>query len=485
MGTEENWIQTPRPPSDRSRFNGPAVLTICLATGQLVGLGRNILVARSLGTEIQGQAMVIGLVSGFFLSIFTLNAAWQLVQSQRGEDTDFQSSLQGTAVFRGFAASLILAVATFFILPVFGFADLRGPMLLTSLIPILEGLIHLDAWRDLRNRMFRNVGLVEISGSLISTLAALIALSIIRSIWVVPIVAVANSLGRILISHVFASTPWRIRIHTEHLREIFWFTLPLLPAGFLFWINSQSDRLVIILSEKLSWLPTVDLEGLGAYGTVAAIILMPRGTIVKTMQSIVIPGIAATKSTPELCVKQFRTFLMWTTLLAAAIAFAGSLIGDLVFLFVLGEPFEAGAEAAPLLIIGMAIQLIRSASYSASTGLGQNSTTLVGNLVRLTGLLLAVLTVWADFGLLGLAASVAIAELFSSLASGIWMRRFLPSSLLPVVLSLTALTLLSASGLLIRQVLPSEMIRIGLAVVVVFAAGLALLRWRRKSPSPA
>lgn len=457
------------------------VLTACLAIGQLVGLGRNILVARTLGTEIQGEAMVIGLVSGFFLSIFTLNAAWQLVQSQHGEDPRFQSSLQGTAVLRGFVTSAVLAVSTFFLLPIFGFTHLRGPMLLTSLIPFLEGLIHLDAWKNLRNRRFQKVAMVEIAGPLTSALAAIIALTIIRSVWVIPIVAMANSLGRVLISHVVASSTWRVRLHTKHFREIFWFTLPLLPAGFLFWINTQSDRMVIILSEKLSWLPSLDLKSLGAYGTVATIILMPRGTIVKTMQSIVIPGIAATKSTPERCAAQFRIFLLWTTLLAVAIAFTGGLVGDLVFLFILGEDFEAGASVAPLLIVGMGIQLMRTACYSTSTGLGQTSTTLIGNMARLVGLPLAILAVGANLGLLGLAVSVVVAELLASAVTGLWLKRFLPSSFVPVLLSLTALVIFSAIGVLLQRTITSEEVRVGLAATVLLAAGVAFLRWRRQS----
>ncbi|MAC19087.1 MAG: hypothetical protein CMJ23_05290 [Phycisphaerae bacterium] len=481
MGTEEPPIQTPAAPLAPSRFNGPLIMTACLAIGQLVGLGRNILVSRSLGTEIQGQAMVIGLVSGFFLSIFTLNAAWQLVQSQHGEDPRFQSSLQGTAILRGLIASVVLAVTTYFVLPIFGFADLRGPMILTASIPLLEGLIHLDAWRDLRNRLFRKVAFIELSGSLTSTLAAIIALAFIRSIWVVPIVAVANSLGRVFISHLVAVSTWRVRLHTHHLREIFWFTLPLLPAGFLFWVNTQSDRMVIILSEKISWLPSLDLKSLGAYGTVAVIVLLPRGTIVKTMQSIVIPGIAATKSTPERCAKQFSIFLFWTTLLAAAIAFTGGLVGDLVFLLVLGDAFKAGASVAPFLIVAMGVQLIRTACYSTSTGLGHNSTSLTGNIARLAGLPLAIIALWADFGLLGLAVSVVIAELLASAVAGLWQQRFLPSSFLPVVLSLTALAIISAIGVLLQQTITSEGIRVGLATTVLLAAGVALLQWRRQS----
>ena len=248
----------------------------------------------------------------------------------------------------------------------------------------------------------------------------------------------------------------------------------------LFWINTQSDRIVIILSDELSWIPTFDLKSLGAYGTVAALILMPRGTIVKTMQSIIVPGIAATKSTPDLCLKRFRNFLMWTTLLAAAIAFAGSLIGDLVFLFILGDAFEAGASVAPILIAAMGIQLIRTACYCTSTGLGQNSTTLIGNIARLVGLPVAIVVAANGYGLHGLAVSVFAAEAIAVALSGLWLRRLLPSVFLPVMLSLLAITAISAVGILLQRSISSELPRIAIVLVILLAVSLAFLRWRKQ-----
>lgn len=45
---------------------GPALLSITLAFGQLLGLLRTTAVARVLGTEIQGDAVIIGMIAGFF-----------------------------------------------------------------------------------------------------------------------------------------------------------------------------------------------------------------------------------------------------------------------------------------------------------------------------------------------------------------------------------------------------------------------------------
>ena len=76
------------------KIRGPAFLTATLATGQTIGLVRTFVVARFLGPEVQGEAVALGLITGFFAATLTMNSSWQLVQSRREDIANFQSSLQ-------------------------------------------------------------------------------------------------------------------------------------------------------------------------------------------------------------------------------------------------------------------------------------------------------------------------------------------------------------------------------------------------------
>ena len=76
------------------KIRGPAFLTATLATGQAIGLARTFIVARFLGPEVQGEAVALGLITGFFAATLTMNSSWQLVQSRRRDIANFQSSLQ-------------------------------------------------------------------------------------------------------------------------------------------------------------------------------------------------------------------------------------------------------------------------------------------------------------------------------------------------------------------------------------------------------
>lgn len=146
-------------------------------------------------------------------------------------------------------------------------------MLVASSVPAIEGFINLDAWRLIRQRQYRRLAMVEAAGPVCSIATAMGILSVTRSIWAVPIIAVGTSMGRLMVSHLIATRPWRPRLHKEDVREIVAFSLPLIPAGILFWVNTQSDRLVILLSDRISWMEQFDTSALGAYGIVAMIVL--------------------------------------------------------------------------------------------------------------------------------------------------------------------------------------------------------------------
>ena len=125
------------------KLRGPAFLSFTLAIGQVVGLLRIQMIAVFLGTEVQGQAVAIGVIAGFFTSVLTMNAAWQLVQSGREDLDRFQSSLQGVAVLRGAFTFILLCVAGNWALEYINQPELKLALYGIALSPLIEGFIHL------------------------------------------------------------------------------------------------------------------------------------------------------------------------------------------------------------------------------------------------------------------------------------------------------------------------------------------------------
>ena len=434
---------TPEPRSNV--IKGASVLSLALVIGQLISLCRNVVTARLLGTEVQGEAMVLGLVVGFFSVVLVLNTAWQLVQSDRADDETFQGSLQGVALVRGFITAGLLLAFGMILIDRLDMPTLRGPLILSALVPILEGAIRLDAWRALRERTYRWLVRIELAGPIVSAAAAAIILPLNRTIWVVAVVAVAGSAARLLVSHIVATKPYRVGIHRRHLGEIVRFSWPLLPAGLFFWVNTQSDKIVILASEHVDWIPSFDLATLGAYGTVAGLMLIPISPAGKAINSVVVPGLAAAKSTAAGYNAVFKTYIRNAAPFVLAICVGGAIGSAPLFLVVLGSEFAKGANIAPILVGAMMVRIARLYAYQGGVAKGNTTPQLVGNLLRLTGLPLGILALHFEMGLTGLAWSVVAAESISVLGICAWLEirrlaaaRWLALGLLMLLITLWA-----------------------------------------------
>ena len=403
---------------------GPEALTIALVAGQLIGLIRTSLVAGQLGTEVQGEAVTIGLLTGFFSTVLVLNTAWQLVQSEHGDEPEFKSSLQGVAMVRGLFTSAVILIAGWFVLGFFDLERLRGPLCLIACMPFLEGALSLDAWERLRSRSYRSLAIVESSGSIGGLLAALVSLAFIQTVWVVVIATVAASASRLIASHLVRRDPWRLGVHRRFIRPIIRFSLPLVPAGMFFWINSVSDRILLLLSERVDWLPASSLSELGSYGTVAGMILLPFGLVAKVTRSVVVPRLSRVRNEPAAWNRTFKHFGTKMMALSLLVVTAAGIAGDAPFRVILGEAFIAGAEVSPILAIAFGLQVLRMFGYQAGVSAGDTKPQLIGNFVRLSGIVVGVVLLRRGYGLDGLAYSVVAGELIALFALALWLEAF-------------------------------------------------------------
>jgi O-antigen/teichoic acid export membrane protein len=465
------------------KLRGPVILTLTLAAGQVVGLVRTVLVARFLGTEIQGEAIAIGLCMGLLISLITLHGAWQLVQSRQEDLDGLQSTLQGTGIIRGVLAFLLVITTGPFFLDYVEQPQLIIPLLVIGLCPIIEGCTHLDPWRDLREGSYRSFTIAQAAGPIGGAIAAVIALMVTRDIWAAVIIQVSITFSRMFGTHLVAKRRWSCRIHRTHLRPVIGFMLPLIPAGLLFWLNSHSDQILMFLGTRSEALPDFSLGSIGAYGTVAGLILLPRGTIVTALQSVLVPRLAEVQG-DEL---ELRRRSLWTILfltgLAVLIVILGVFAGDAVFRVGLGTSFDSGANVASVLIGAFAIQLFRTYCYESSIAMGRTSVHLVGNVFRLSSMGFAIILLMDGQGVEGLALSVLLGELTSTAVAGLWLmftgqRQSWP--VLPAAI-LTGLFIFLSEPLTVytREISPTLRLAVVAGTAALISLGAAIVFRRR------
>ena len=424
--------------------------------------------------------MIIGLLTGFFASVFTFSAAWQLVHA-KDLSPGLQHSLQGTAVIRGILTSICFAIAGWVGLGLLDKTYLLPPLLLASLVPFIDGFQHLDAWKQLKANRFRSLAIVEFASPVGSLIGALVALSFTQTIWVVPIVAISGSMARLIVTHIVAKDPWKGHIRVEDVKPILKFGVPLIPAGLLSWLNSQGDKLLLMSSAEIPGVPTFSLADLGAYGTVAGMIVLPRGTIVKTMKATIVPKLSALQGEPEKLKDTFRRLTCQVANLIGWGILIGAAVGSDVFRLILGPEFRLGTEVAPILILGMGLQTSRSLIYSTALAVGRTTTQLAGNLGRLSGLVFAYIGAVNGFGLVSIAISVPVGEAIAVLISIIWVEKAYGSGIRSFLGRMFGFSILASAVMIATNTLPEWQLPIKIVVClasVIFGAR-AFFRLRR------
>ena len=465
------------------KIRGPAFLTATLAIGQTIGIVRTFIVARLLGPEVQGEAVALGLITGFFAAIWTMNTSWQLVQSKRKDIEDLQSSLQGTAILRGFFTSVVMALFGSIALQQFSQTSLQSALYAISLVPLIEGFIHLDPWRALRGDRFKTLALFQLSGPLGSAISAAVMLLFIQNIWVIVIVMLTTSIFRVVGSHLVATHAWKAKIHAKHIREIIRFGLPLIPAGLMFWINTQSDKILMFAGERFDSLPIFTDAEIGAYGTVAGIILLPRATIITVWKAVFIPKLARSDKNSATFNKNFLWAMSGVFVLVNLVVVSGLIAGQAVFQITLGEKYALGSTVAPILILALGLQFYRIFCYETSIAVGQTSVQFVGNVFRLSSLGIAIAFLYAGYGVEGLAWSIVLGEILGTMAATIWLQftciRSAWITFIALALTLMLAFIIRSAEPLIEDYSPIRRILFLAGGYIAVAIPVFLWNWRR------
>ncbi len=380
--------------------------------GQAMSLVRVILVARVVGIENQGLVVIVGTVVGLVESLMTLGNSWQIVQSKHGDERVFQSSLHMFNAIRGLVVGLGIAVAGPVIESLSGVGGIAGPLLVLSCCSIIRGFTSLGPWLALRTAKSTALAAMEIVPSVSGMLALAVCAWWIQDVWLFVFTQVASAMGSVFCSHFVSRIPYRLSIRTDYLRTIFGFTIPLTGAGFLYWLNVQGDRFIVLFG-----LPKGDVdrinEELALYGTVAGLALMVGVALSKVMQVKVLYELSRIQDHQEEFRSRSTKLITDVTFVGAGLALACSVAGLWIVVLFLGPDYRPIQDF--LLPIGLVVgvQFLRRYLYLVAMSQGNTRVMLLGNLLRTSGVAFAGIAFAAGAGLEGLAWGGTLGEVVS------------------------------------------------------------------------
>jgi O-antigen/teichoic acid export membrane protein len=183
-------------------------------------------------------------------------------------------------------------------------------------------------------------------------------------------------------SHFLAQRPYRLSWDAVLARENFRFGWPLLVTSFVMVGIFQGDRFLI--ASRYSF------ADLGSYAAAATMAMAPGMMLFKITGPIALPLLAKVQEFPKKFMLHYGVFTQGMALCASVFAVAMVLGSEPAVTLLFGQKYRTAATLVTWLALAQAVRILRGAPTCAAMAKGDTVNTLMSNVWRLSGLVLAV-----------------------------------------------------------------------------------------------
>lgn len=368
---------------------------------RLSTLLKTAILARLLTPTDFGQFGIVAITLGFFETVTETGVNQALIQSGRPIH-DILDSAWVVAIVRGFAISVLIAIAAQPIASFFSDPTVFPLILLASLIPAIKGFINpmiVNFYKDLKfdqEFKFRSVLLAaDLIVSLSVAFATRSALAFIAALLV-------GGAMEVVLSFLWCKVWPKFRYTKTYLAEIVgygkWITL----AGAGYWLSAQLSDLV-----------TGKLFGtaiLGIYQAAYKVSTLPVTEISGTVNQVAFPVMSKVKADKKRLIKILSSTFFSTNAIGIGIALVIFLFPSLVVSIVLGPQWTAAASILRLLAVFGVLRTVESSLQPLFLAVGKPNVPAIGNLLKVAVLAVG-LFLWAPQGLIGVSSAAVVSAI--------------------------------------------------------------------------
>jgi O-antigen/teichoic acid export membrane protein len=470
-------------PGTRKRFStGGAFLTISSAEiiSQGASLARGIIVARIIGAEQIGIAMTMLLFGEFLNKMTNMNPGITLVQDPAGGSRGFRHTLQSILLIRGVVYSILIFLLAW---PLAWFFEQQHNVIgfmAVAILPLLAGCLHIDVFRQMRNRNYVPVALLSSIPNIVS-LAVTIVLSIwLQTFWLPILARLASSLTGIVVSIRVAKRRFGLCLDNKHLMRIIKFIIPLAGAGIIVFFSTSGPRLFLASAPRVFGSLEYTMFQVGVFAVAMNFCVLPSGIGSRIISQTWSPRMARMRDEPILFRKAFGEMQTVSYMLGAGtIVLLGASHSWMLLLYT--DKFaDAGSVVSVLSIFG-GLRLGRVAMRAAALSTGRSGLIFWTNLAGLVGLLATIIAIANGQSLPVIASCLLLGE-FCSFVVGNWLltrgKLALRNSDLwirPVVFCGIAILIATGERWLVQGLAPVLGVIISLVVTLLFFGVAAMI----------
>ena len=384
---------------------------------QGVALLRYVVMAHLLGPTQLGLVTTLVVTAAFFDLVGDTGGDRFIVQDRHGGDPEVQKLVQTTYVLRGLGTALLLIAVSVPVSMVYRQPTLVTGLCFLGLSPLVGGFVHMDTRRTQRWMDFRPEAICSIVGEVAGLAAVLIAAWTTRSYTAIIFGLVTRALFTVVTSHVLSKRRYVLGWSRAHALRMAAFSGPLLLNGFMLFIGSQMDRVVV--GNQLG------VTNLGLYSAVLLLVYFPSALLVRSIYALFIPQAAAARD--DLAdLRQVSQRLGGLNVgLAICMAAGFAVVAPLLVPILYGERFRQTSLLIGLIGILQTTRFLITWPTAIALGMGRSRSVLATNTTRLCVVPGAFIGLKLIGGLEGVLVGFICGELASVIVSLVLLNRIL------------------------------------------------------------
>ena len=400
---------------DLKIWRSSAVLSLNEVVSNGCSFVRNYILARVLSKDDFGIAAILT-VTFFFLETTSKMAFGPLITSSKnGSDPKFVDTEHTVQLVVGLVGALVFLAASEPLAVLLGVPHLAWALQLLALVPACMALGNLGAFTYTREMHFERVVCLEAVPQILITLAAwpiAVWFHDFRAfIWL----QIGKAALSTLVSYVVGGRGYGLAFNKDYYRHILKFNWPLVVSGLIMLCSNQGDRLIMVHGYSLA--------DLGSYAVAWTLAAAPSFALLKIIGNVALPLLSRVADQHEVLESHYafvaQLFCLGGTLFAVVMVVGGEQIITLMF----GSKYAGLGTVATWLACAHAVRMARGAPTGVAWACGETRSQMLGNIVRLGGLLLVVPVVILKAPLYWAAVAVLVGELFALLATTLAVRR--------------------------------------------------------------
>ncbi|WP_193143398.1 oligosaccharide flippase family protein [Meridianimarinicoccus sp. MJW13] len=435
---------------------------------------RTILIARLISVADYGIAATFMISVTIMQLLSNLGLNQMIIQDNDGDDPDFQASLQGFQLLRGFVSGALLFALAAPMARFLGQPQITWAYQLLAVVPVLNGLAHFDVFRLQRRMAYGPFIATQLLPPLISVLAIWPLYMMYGDYRVMLGAILAQWLLYLLLTHLVKERRYALAFRRDILMRGVRFGWPLLANGVMLFIIYQGERLVV--GRELG------MATLAIFSMTLSLVQTPMGAVTRAVHQFLLPQLSAAKADDGEFNRMAVVMVQASALAMAVLALGIALAGPPLVLLALGEKYAPVLDFLLLMAVVELLRAVRSGLSQVALARARTLNGVVSNLPRV----LAIAVAWAlliqGAGLPAVLGVAVLGEALGFIVALVLAHRWAGMAVAPQAPCLIALALFAAALALASPLLPWTLPPLVEAGLLALTGGalLATLRplWR-------